>query len=116
MTSDFRGLPKCISAKCEILVPSILQASSPRGTGGAYCYPTTSAPHRACSQAMHHLAEFIQGFALAEPGFPWRPTFALGQLENLRFFIQIICWAPKFYRFRVLGSLQFSLEHSLVHT
>ena len=32
--------------------------------------------------------------ALAEPGGPWRLTFALGRLENLRFFIQIICWAP----------------------
>ena len=35
-----------------------------------------------------------QGCALAEPGGPWRLTFALGRLENLRFFIQIICWAP----------------------
>ena len=35
-----------------------------------------------------------QGCALAEPGGPWRLTFALGQLENHRFFIQIICWAP----------------------
>ena len=35
-----------------------------------------------------------QGCALAEPGGPWHPTFAPGQLENLRFFIQIICWAP----------------------
>ena len=36
----------------------------------------------------------IQGCALAEPGGPWRLTFALGWLENLTFFIQIICWAP----------------------
>ena len=35
-----------------------------------------------------------QGCALAEPIGPWHPTFALGQIENLRFFIQIICWAP----------------------
>ena len=35
-----------------------------------------------------------QGCALAEPGGPWRLTFALGRLENHRFFIQIICWAP----------------------
>ena len=35
-----------------------------------------------------------QGCALAEPGSPWRPTFVLGGLENLKFFIQIICWAP----------------------
>ena len=36
----------------------------------------------------------MQGCALAEPGGPWHLTFALGWLENLRFFIQIICWAP----------------------
>ena len=35
-----------------------------------------------------------QGCALAEPGGPWPLTFAFGRLENLRFFIQIICWAP----------------------
>jgi len=35
-----------------------------------------------------------QGCALAEPGGPWRLTFAFGRLENLRFFIQIICWEP----------------------
>ena len=40
------------------------------------------------------LVQWYQGCALAEPGGPWRLTFALGQLENLRFFIQIICWAP----------------------
>ena len=58
--------------------------------------------------------KFDQGCALAEPSGPWRLTFALGQLENLRFFIQIICWDPGFYSFRALGSLKFSLEHSLV--
>ena len=31
---------------------------------------------------------------LAEPGGLWRLTFALGRLENLGFFIQIIYWAP----------------------
>ena len=36
----------------------------------------------------------IQGCALAEPGGPWRQTFALGRIENHRFFIQLICWAP----------------------
>ena len=35
-----------------------------------------------------------QGYALVEPGGPWRLTFAPGRLENLRFFIQIICRAP----------------------
>ena len=36
----------------------------------------------------------LQGCALAEPGGPRHITFALRRLENLRFFIQIICWAP----------------------
>ena len=36
----------------------------------------------------------VQGCALAEPDGPWPLTFALRRLENLRFFIQIICWAP----------------------
>ena len=35
-----------------------------------------------------------QGCTQAVPGGLWRLTFALGQLENLTFFIQIICWAP----------------------
>ena len=35
----------------------------------------------------------LQACALAEPGGPWCLTFALGWLENLRHFIQIICWA-----------------------
>ena len=34
----------------------------------------------------------LQGCALAEPGSPWCLTFVLGQLENLSFFIEIICW------------------------
>ena len=54
-----------------------------------------------------------QGCALAEPGGPCLPTFALGRLENLRLFIQIICWHPGFYWSRVLGCIQFSLEHSI---
>ena len=44
-----------------------------------------------------------QGCALAEPGGPWRLTFALGPLENLRFFIQIICWAPWILQFQSTG-------------
>ena len=39
--------------------------------------------------------EEMQGCALAEPCGPWHLTFALGRLGNLRFFIQIICWAPQ---------------------
>ena len=45
----------------------------------------------------------VQGCALAEPGGPWRLTFALGRLENLRFFIQIICWAPWILQFQRTG-------------
>ena len=57
--------------------------------------------------------KYWQGCALAEPGGPWHSTFALGRLENCSFFIQIICWHPRFNSFRTLGSLQFSFEHSL---
>ena len=35
-----------------------------------------------------------QGCALAEPGGHWPQTFASGQLQNLRFFIEIQCWEP----------------------
>ena len=45
----------------------------------------------------------MQGCALAEPGGPWRLTFALGRLENLRFFIQIICWEPLILQFQSTG-------------
>ena len=31
---------------------------------------------------------------LCSSGAQWHLTFALGRLENLSFFIQIICWAP----------------------
>ena len=44
-----------------------------------------------------------QGCALAEAGGPWHLTFALGRLENLRFFIQIICWAPWILQFQSTG-------------
>ena len=54
-----------------------------------------------------------QGCAIAETGGLWGPTFALRWLENLSLFMQIICWQPRFYRFRPLGSLYFPLQHSL---
>ena len=55
-----------------------------------------------------------QGCALADPAGPLRLTFALGRLGNLSLLVQIICWAyARFYSFRALGSLQFSLDHSL---
>ena len=42
----------------------------------------------------------------AEPGGPRCTTLALRQLENLCFFIQIICWVPLIsFSFRALGSL-----------
>ena len=50
------------------------------------------------SRALLYLAYMfinkLQDCALAEPGGPWCLTFAPGRLENLRFFIQIISWAP----------------------
>ena len=45
----------------------------------------------------------IQGCALAEPGGPWHLTFALGRLENLSLFIQIICWAPWIFQVKSTG-------------
>ena len=50
---------------------------------------------------------------LAEPGGPWRPTFAPGRLEMSDFSYKD-AGHPRFYRFRALSSFQFSLEHSLV--
>ena len=44
-----------------------------------------------------------QGCALAEPGGIGRLIFALGWLENLSFFIQIICWAPKISQVQSTG-------------
>ena len=44
-----------------------------------------------------------QGCALAEPGCPLRPTFTAGRLQNLRFFIQIICWATKILQVQSTG-------------
>ena len=68
------------------------------------------------SKSLRTIFYFYQGCALAEPGGPWRLTFALRQQEHLRFFIQIICWAPWILQFlKTLGSLQFFLEHSLVY-
>ena len=56
-----------------------------------------------------------QGCALAEPGGPWRLTFALVWIENLTFFsYKSYAGQPRFYRFRELDSFQCSLEHSLV--
>ena len=47
---------------------------------------------RCSSKVLINMYRF-QGCALAEPGGPWRLTFVLGWLENLCFFIEIICWA-----------------------
>ena len=35
-----------------------------------------------------------EGCALVAPGDPWPLTFAPWWLKNVRFFIEIICWAP----------------------
>ena len=55
-----------------------------------------------------------QGCAPAEPGSPWYLTFDLRRLESLRFSHKSFVGHPRFHSFRALGSLQFSLEHSLV--
>ena len=49
------------------------------------------------SQSCLHLpfkCWILQGCTIAALSGPWRLTFALRWLENLHFFIQIICWAP----------------------
>ena len=57
----------------------------------------------------------IQGCALEEPSGPyWCLTFDLGRLENLTFLYKSYAGHPWIYRFKALGSLQFSLEQSLV--
>ena len=67
-----------------------------------YIYPMV----RFCTNniiTVEHLRIGPQGCALAEPSGPWRLTFALGGLENLTFFIQIICWAPWISQFQSSG-------------
>ena len=59
---------------------------------------------------------FNQGCALADPGGRWCLTFALRRLENLNSFSHIsYAGHPGFYKFKVLGSLQFSLEQKIVN-
>ena len=48
-----------------------------------------------------------QGCALAEPDGPWCLTFALRRLDKS------FAGHPRFYSFRALAPLQFSLDHSL---
>ena len=43
---------------------------------------------------LHFKCWILQGCTIAALSGPWRLTFALRWLENLHFFIQIICWAP----------------------
>ena len=44
---------------------------------------------------------------------PWRPNFTLGRLENFSFLYKLYAGHLGFHRFRAMGSLQFSLAHSL---
>ena len=81
-------------AKCnlgKINLKAMLVSSFPSYTRGSPM-PLAGAPR-----------DLYQGCALAEPGGPWRLTFALGRLGNLRFFIQIICWAPWILQFQSTG-------------
>ena len=60
------------------------------------------------------LTSAFKGCALAEPSGPWGPTFPPEWLRSLIFFLyKSYAGQPRFYRFRTLGFLQFSLEHSL---
>ena len=55
-----------------------------------------------------------QGCAQAKPGDPWRPTFAVMQLEKLIVFLcKSYAGYPGFYRLRAHGLLLCFLEHSL---
>ena len=54
-----------------------------------------------------------QACALVEPSGPWCQTFTLRWLENLSFFSYKYTRCHGFHSFRALGSLQFSLQHSL---
>ena len=54
-----------------------------------------------------------QACALVEPSGPWCQTFTLRWLENLIFFSYKYTRCQGFHSFRALGSLQFSLQHSL---
>ena len=55
----------------------------------------------------------MQGCALAEHVGPWGLTFATGNKKISDFSYKSYAGHHRFYSFRALGSLQFSLEHSL---
>ena len=61
-------------------------------------------PFQICSPFTVGQTQLGHGCALAEPGGPWHPTFALGRLENL------ICWAPKILQFQSTGLLSIFLR------
>ena len=58
---------------------------------------------RPCSTHYYNSRNTVHGCAVAKAGGPWPPTFALGQLENLRYFIQIIWWAPQILQVQITG-------------
>ena len=63
-----------------------------------------------CCFFFFYITIIVQGCALAEPGGPWRLTFALDRLENLRLFIQIICRAPWILQVQSIGLLSIFLR------
>ena len=69
------------------------------------------------SKSLRTIFYFYQGCALAEPGGPWRLTFALRQQEHLRLFTQIICWAPWILQFQDTGlpSILLRAQPGLLH-
>ena len=52
----------------------------------------------------------MQRCALALPGGPWHFSFAWGQLENLSFFIETMCWVPMVSQAQSSGLLEHSLK------
>ena len=56
-----------------------------------------------CSRHRYKSSNPVQGCARAKPGGPWCPIFALEQLENRRYFIQIIWWAPQILQVQITG-------------
>ena len=57
-----------------------------------------------------------QDCALAEPGGPWRLIVILRGLENLSFFIEIICWAHWISQVQSTGLPSIFFKSTALHT
>ena len=58
----------------------------------------------------------LSGLCATRAHWPLAPNFCSWATRKSHFFIQSYAGHPWFYSFRALGSLQFSLEHSLALT